>query len=188
MRSSRTTELSTFSPITSKRNSPLPPETDTPPMSTPGKSQWIRTKRSAPDGAKPKTCAQCRIKRCEKMVEARGEYCFGCDIFPCTRPEHLDKSYRTKYGMSMFENLENIARFGVERFGEKEKERWTCPACGETLCVHRPHASTANTVEIGVLKGSSASHALPQRHHPTMDRCLESPVSLNFSFQCPAGQ
>lgn len=40
--------------------------------------------------------------------------------------------------MSMIENLEYIRTSGVRRFLEKEKAKWTCPGCGEILCVHRP--------------------------------------------------
>jgi hypothetical protein len=27
--------------------------------------------------------------------------------------------------------------FGAEQFVEMEKERWLCPICGGTICVHR---------------------------------------------------
>ena len=51
----------------------------------------------------------------------------------------LDKRYRSKYGMSMIENLDEIQRLGVRQFVRNQKERWTCPECGaELLSVHRP--------------------------------------------------
>ncbi len=66
------------------------------------------------------------------------KYCFCCDSFPYDRLNRLDKRYRTKYGMSMIDNLENIRKFGIKHFIRNEKERWSCPECGEILCVHKP--------------------------------------------------
>jgi len=101
-----------------------------------------RNKRACPgcrgdDSVKSKACATCRIKNCEKIVQGRLRYCFSCDSFPCARLNHLDKRYRTKYGMSMIDNLENIRKFGIKHFIMNEKERWTCLECGEIICVHR---------------------------------------------------
>jgi hypothetical protein len=84
------------------------------------------------------SCVRCRIKNCEKMAQAGRKYCSGCDSFPCARLKQLDKRYRTKYGMSMIENLENIRKTGISNFVRNEKGRWTCPECGGILCVHRP--------------------------------------------------
>jgi rubrerythrin len=51
--------------------------------------------------------------------------------------KQLDKRYRTKYHMSMIENLENIRQNGMEAFLQSEETRWTCKVCGNILCVHR---------------------------------------------------
>jgi hypothetical protein len=91
----------------------------------------------ADDSVKRPTRWQCRIKKCDKMVERRAKYCAGCSELPCDRLKHLDKRYRAKYGMSMIENLTQIKELGVRQFIKNEKERWTCPACGELLCVHK---------------------------------------------------
>jgi hypothetical protein len=88
------------------------------------------------DRLKSKSCVVCRIKNCEKIVNAEVRYCFACDSFPCAGLNHLDKRYRTRYGMSMIGNLENIRKFGIRHFIRNEKERWSCPECGELLCVH----------------------------------------------------
>jgi hypothetical protein len=90
------------------------------------------------DSVKPKTRVTCRIKTCEKIVQGRIRYCFGCDSFPCAGLNHLDKRYRARYGMSMIENLEKIRKHGMRQFIREEKVRWTCPGCGGTLCVHKP--------------------------------------------------
>jgi hypothetical protein len=80
----------------------------------------------------------CRIRKCEKRTGTKTKFCYDCDSFPCARLKHLDLRYRTKYGMSMTENLENIEKYGVRNFVTMEKEKWTCPECGAVLCVHRP--------------------------------------------------
>jgi hypothetical protein len=90
------------------------------------------------DSFKSRACIACRIKNCEKIVNGEVEYCFDCDGFPCARLNHLDKRYRTKYGMSVIDNLESIRKFGMRHFIRNEEERWTCPRCGEILCVHKP--------------------------------------------------
>jgi hypothetical protein len=104
---------------------------------------YVRERKACPGcrgsgGFKSKACSECRIRNCEKLVNADIKFCFGCDSFPCDRLKHLDKRYRTRYGMSMMENLENIRRFGIGHFIGMEKEWWTCPGCGGIICVHKP--------------------------------------------------
>jgi hypothetical protein len=104
---------------------------------------YTRDKKACPgcrgdDSLKSKSCVTCRIKNCEKIVNNGVKYCFSCESFPCDRLNHLDKRYRTKYGMSMIDNLENIRSFGIRHFLRNEKERWTCPGCGKMICVHKP--------------------------------------------------
>jgi len=79
----------------------------------------------------------CRIKNCEKLKPSGSGFCFECSIFPCARLKQLDKRYRTKYGMSMLDNLEYICEHGIKSFIEKEKKRWACSECGGILSVHR---------------------------------------------------
>ena len=104
---------------------------------------YIRDKNKCPgcrvdDSLKPKTRVGCKIKTCEKIAEGNVKFCFSCDSFPCAKLKHLDKRYRTKYGMSMIDNLETIKEFGIRRFIRNEKERWICPKCREMICVHKP--------------------------------------------------
>ena len=91
------------------------------------------------DSLKSKYRHTCIIKNCRHMAEPGIRYCSGrCDRYPCTRLKNLDKRYRMKYGMSMIDNLEMIHAFGIKYFIRNEKEKWTCPECGELICVHRP--------------------------------------------------
>jgi|WetSurMetagenome_2_1015567.scaffolds.fasta_scaffold53183_2 hypothetical protein len=90
------------------------------------------------DSFKSKSCTLCRIKNCEQMEIAGVKYCFSCDSFPCARLSHLDRRYRTKYGMSMIDNIRDIRDCGIRHFIRSEKEKWACPKCGKMICVHKP--------------------------------------------------
>jgi hypothetical protein len=89
------------------------------------------------DSQKMISCIACRIKNCDMIAKGRIKYCFSCENYPCDRLKHLDKRYRTKYGMSMIENLENIKKNGIRKFIRTEVKRWSCPQCGEILSVHK---------------------------------------------------
>jgi len=104
---------------------------------------YIREKKACPgcrgdDDLKSSYCIACKIKNCERIARRKAKYCVGCEIFPCARLKQLDKRYRTKYGMSMIENLLTIGESGIRRFVGNEKREWACPECGEMLCVHKP--------------------------------------------------
>jgi hypothetical protein len=88
---------------------------------------------------KSKCRVSCKIKNCEKLSGGKMKYCSAkCDSYPCARLKHMDKRYRSKYGMSTIENLNAVAELGIKRFVQLEKEKWTCPKCGELICVHKP--------------------------------------------------
>ena len=91
------------------------------------------------DVDKPVTRVKCRIKTCYELKKNHSKFCFSCEDFPCTSLKSLDKRYRTKYGMSMIENLEDIKKIGIRKFTKNEKVRWACPKCGGVICVHRGH-------------------------------------------------
>ncbi len=91
---------------------------------------------SGSDQNKPPHCVQCRIKHCDGLKERQASFCIECAKFPCLRMKQLDKRYRTKYAMSMLENLEMIKAAGMETFVRQEQTRWACPHCGGTICVH----------------------------------------------------
>ena len=97
----------------------------------------LRTENLESPKSKPRTT--CRIRNCEQITRGKTRYCSErCENFPCTRLKQLDKRYRTKYGMSMIANLNLINESGIRHFIRKEKEKWTCPGCGEIICVHKP--------------------------------------------------
>ncbi|MBT8352346.1 MAG: DUF3795 domain-containing protein [Deltaproteobacteria bacterium] len=104
---------------------------------------YTRVKNACPgcrgdDRLKPKTRWACKIKTCETYRKGKIKYCYQCDSYPCSRLKALDKRYKTKYEMSMIDNLNNINKSGIRQFIRNEKKRWRCPGCGGLICVHKP--------------------------------------------------
>ena len=104
---------------------------------------YLRDKRKCP-GCRLRD-KKCGIRNCEKFQKNKFKYCYECDTFPCARIKRLDKRYRTKYEMSMIENLEYIRENGVSKFIEREITRWKCPKCGGVICVHHRKCYTCGT-------------------------------------------
>jgi hypothetical protein len=80
---------------------------------------------------------RCIIRNCETIKNNKSGFCFECEKYPCNRLKHLDKRYRTKYKMSMLENLENVKTIGVSAFYENERMSGRCAKCGGVICVHK---------------------------------------------------
>lgn len=74
--------------------------------------------------------------QCNLVGNGLVRFCHVCDKFPCTRLKSLDKRYRTKYHMSMIENLVSIQENGMVRFLQAQEEKWRCPECGGNICCH----------------------------------------------------
>lgn len=74
--------------------------------------------------------------KCEKLANGLVRFCYECEDFPCKRLKGLDKRYRTKYHMSMIENLTFIKEQGIDAFLSKEELKWSCRDCGGTVCCH----------------------------------------------------
>jgi len=79
---------------------------------------------------KAKYCQVCKIKYCDNQ----NKFCFNCHKYPCTRLKQLDKRYRSKYHMSMIENLNFIREKGIRNFINFEKDRWIKD--NKVFCVH----------------------------------------------------
>jgi len=97
------------------------------------------------EGFRKRYCSGCRPrgkncthmkKHCDLLGKGLVQFYYECEKFPCSRVKDLDKRYRTKYHMSMIENLKFIKEHGIESFLEKEEEKWRCPECGEVICCH----------------------------------------------------
>ena len=96
-------------------------------------------------GFRRKYCAGClprgknctfMSKQCSLLGKGLVRFCHECGAFPCSRLKALDKRYRSKYHMSMVENLRFIKEHGMERFLEKEEAKWHCPECSGVICCH----------------------------------------------------
>ncbi len=73
---------------------------------------------------------------CELLGNGIVRFCYECAQFPCKRLKALDRRYRTKYHMSMIENLTYIKEKGMGCFLQKEADKWRCPECGGVICCH----------------------------------------------------
>jgi hypothetical protein len=79
----------------------------------------------------------CYIKRgCKKLSKHEIQSCSECDAMPCEKLAHLDKRYRERYDMSIVENLKILKEKGMADFLKSQEERYTCPSCGDVVCVH----------------------------------------------------
>lgn len=88
-------------------------------------------------GYKASSCINCIIKNCEHIKSSESGFCYDCEKYPCKRLKQLDKRYRTKYRMSMIENLDTIRKFGMAEFLKSENEKWKCTNCGARVSAHR---------------------------------------------------
>lgn len=85
-----------------------------------------------------KACAFLK-KHCDQLLDKQVDYCSDCTQYPCNWLKKLDTRYRTKYGISLIENLNVISQQGIHAFLAMQAEQFACPECGETLCVHTKH-------------------------------------------------
>jgi len=101
---------------------------------------------NGPNTHKSQSCIHCIIKNCAELKAAGKKFCFSfCGHFPCKRLRQLDKRYRTKYRMSMIDNLRAIEEHGINKFLAKERQRWKCSHCGNLMSVHRPNCLFCGT-------------------------------------------
>ena len=82
-----------------------------------------------------KNCTFALGKSCDLIGKGKIRFFYECDKFPCNGLKRLDKRYRTKYNMSMIENLNYIKENGMEQFIAK-KNKWKCSDCGDLICCH----------------------------------------------------
>lgn len=74
--------------------------------------------------------------QCEALRKGLVRFCYECKDFPCKRLKVLDKRYRTKYHLSVVDNLNAIKEHGLDEFIKTEEEKWACPDCGDKICCH----------------------------------------------------
>lgn len=86
------------------------------------------------DTSKPEHCRKCKIKDCVK--EKGLTYCYECIDYPCKQIKSLEKSYNTRYGVSLIENSQFVKETDLSTFMKQQKERYTCPKCGGVISIH----------------------------------------------------
>ena len=88
-------------------------------------------------GCRPrnKNCAFLK-KHCSKLANDEVIFCFECSSFPCDRLRTIDSRYKSRYRMSMIENLNFIKENGIEKFLDNQEKSWKCGNCGELVCCH----------------------------------------------------
>lgn len=86
------------------------------------------------DSGKPEHCRKCKIKQC---VKAKGiSHCHQCGAYPCKQIKNLEKSYKLRYKTSLIENSIFVEKYGLTLFMERQREKYTCPACGGIISIH----------------------------------------------------
>ncbi|MFC1656454.1 DUF3795 domain-containing protein [Patescibacteria group bacterium] len=87
------------------------------------------------DTRKSGYCRKCIIRNCEQLKKNNWKFCSDkCEKYPCIRLKALDKRYKTKYNMSMINNLDSIQKNGIRKFLQSQKKTWQKD--GEIFCVH----------------------------------------------------
>ena len=92
-------------------------------------------------------CRTCGIKAC--AVERGFEFCVDCTEYPCDRLIAF-RDDEWPHHSAVTRNSEDLARLGLERWLDKQAERWRCPACG-----HRTSWYDDTCADCGALVSSS---------------------------------
>jgi len=81
-------------------------------------------------------CTFSLSNHCELIGKGKIRFCYECSTFPCDGLKRLDKRYKTKYNMSMIDNLNYIKDNGMDKFLIKDTDKWKCNTCGDLKCCH----------------------------------------------------
>ena len=81
---------------------------------------------------------KCDIMKCGKYQQYQYRFCDACPDYPCEAIWEKENRYQAQYVLkeSPIQNLKEIREEGMEAFLEKQRQRFTCPACGDVICVH----------------------------------------------------
>ena len=91
------------------------------------------------DQGKPEHCRKCRIKDC--VTKRQITYCFECPGYPCKQVKGLEKSYNTRYHVSLMKNSKMVKEQGMAAFLVQQKEKYICPQCGGIISIHDAECS-----------------------------------------------
>lgn len=100
---------------------------------------------------KKSQCRGCRPdnKKCSYLFEkcsginnsvsgtSRASFCSECDQYStCKQISRMDKRYRTKYSMSVKDNLDFIKKEGMDKFSGEQYRKYKCDRCGGLISIH----------------------------------------------------
>jgi hypothetical protein len=79
---------------------------------------------------------KCSIKNCNIIKDNKWKCCSPkCEKFPCKRLKDIDKRYKTKYNMSMVDNLNIIDSDGINKFIKQQKSKYI--KSKKIFCIHK---------------------------------------------------
>lgn len=102
---------------------------------------------------KPAHCRRCAIKDCAR--EKGLVHCHACAEYPCRRINALEKSYQKRYRASLTANSRFVQEEGLAAFMARQRERYTCPVCGDIISLHDAACSECGAAQ------PSASFSFP---------------------------
>ncbi len=70
----------------------------------------------------------------------------NCPSFPCKRLKSLEKRYREKYGVLIYNNMRMIKEEGINVFTNTEEKKWKCVECGKNLCMHKENCPNCGEI------------------------------------------
>lgn len=94
---------------------------------------------NGPDECKREFCStRCQIIQCEKRKTHQYRFCDECPEFPCEFLHERESRYASQYALkeSPLTNLRDIRAYGMEKFLERQRQKWTCKTCGGVVSVH----------------------------------------------------
>jgi hypothetical protein len=75
-------------------------------------------------------------KDCSLLRKNKIDFCYECESFPCENLSKLDGKYKSKYHVSLIENLKKMKEVGLEEWIKEQEKLYECPECGGEICVH----------------------------------------------------
>ena len=60
-------------------------------------------------------------------------HCGECKEFPYEERRNLDSRYLIKYGIDLKDNVRQLGLLGPGRWMAVQRERFTCPECGDII-------------------------------------------------------
>jgi hypothetical protein len=72
-------------------------------------------------------CRNCGLKECAQQHDV--EFCFECSDYPCEKLQTF-KNDDSPHNSAIFKKLDSLREFGLKKWLEIQKNRWSCPQCG----------------------------------------------------------